>query len=154
MGNNNQNKKTALNLDLPDSENDKMHMKQEETIIELPDVEDIPGQEHIKVPQFKEFADTTISSDGEEGEGLFNELEDEETNVTDMERSLLQRSAIQSPGNEDEKNIKAIALDRKDNDGAVLNEGNVLTDRFGEDLDLPEAEETDEEDYTGSTDKQ
>jgi hypothetical protein len=144
---NNKNK----NLDLPDSENDKKHMQQEETIIDLPDVEDIPGQEHIKVPQFKEFADDTISSDGEEGKGLFNDLEDEESDVTDEERELLRKSATQTLNDEEESDVNAMALDRKDNEGAVLNEGNLKTDRFGEDLDLPESEEVDEEDYTGGT---
>jgi hypothetical protein len=130
--------------DLPDSENDKLHLQPEETTIELPDVEDIPGQEHIKVPLFNEFADITISSDGEEGISVFNQ-EKTESNVSEMERSLLQKSASQSPGNEDEKDIRIISLDRADNEGSPLNEGNLITDRFGEDLDLPEAEEVDEE---------
>lgn len=144
--------KTSSNLDLQDSENDKKHMQQEETIIELPDVEDIPGQEHIKVPHFKEFADETIASDGEEGNGLFNDdLEDEESNVTDVERTLLRKSATQTLNDEEENDVKGMALDSKDNEGAVLNEGNLKTDRFGEDLDLPESEEVDEEDYTGGT---
>ena len=139
------------NLDLQDSEKDKKEMQQEETIIDLPDVEDIPGQEHIKVPQFKEFADDTIASDGEEGNGLFNNLEDEESNVTSEERTLLRKSATQSLNDEEENDINQMALDAKDNEGVVLNEGNLKTDRFGEDLDLPEAEEVDEEDYTGET---
>jgi len=132
-------------LDLPDSENDKLHLQPEETIIELPDVEDIPGQEHIKVPFFSEFVDTTISSDGEEGAGIFDQ-EKIECNVSESERSLLQKSATQTPGDEEEKDVTIISLDKTDNDGAPLNEGNLLTDRFGEDLDLPEAEEVDEED--------
>lgn len=131
-------------LDLPDSENDKLHLQPEETIIELPDVEDIPGQEHIKVPFFNEFVDTTISSDGEEGVGIFDQ-EKIESNVSETERSLLQKSATQIPGDEQEKDVTIISLDKTDNEGAPLNEGNLLTDRFGEDLDLPEAEEVDEE---------
>jgi hypothetical protein len=130
--------------DLPDSENDKLHLQPEETIIELPDVEDIPGQEHIKVPLFREFADTTISSDGEEGISVFDQ-DKMESNVSNIERSLLQKSASQSPGNEDDKDVKIISLDRTDNEGAPLNEGNLITDRFGEDMDLPEGEEVDEE---------
>lgn len=131
-------------LDLPDSENDKLHLQPEETIIELPDVEDIPGQEHIKVPFFNEFVDTTISSDGEEGVGIFNQ-EKIKSNVSETERLLLQKSATQTPGDEEEKDVTIISLDKTDNEGAPLNEGNLLTDRFGEDLDLPEAEEVDEE---------
>ena len=131
-------------LDLPDSENDKLHLQPEETIIELPDVEDIPGQEHIKVPFFNEFVDTTISSDGEEGAGIFDR-EKIGSNVSESERLLLQKSATQTPGDEEEKDVTIISLDKTDNEGAPLNEGNLLTDRFGEDLDLPEAEEVDEE---------
>jgi hypothetical protein len=131
-------------LDLPDSENDKLHLQPEETIIELPDVEDIPGQEHIKVPLFNEYVDTTISSDGEEGVGIFDR-EKIESNVSQTERMLLQKSAAQTPGDEEEKDINLISLDKNDNEGVPLNEGNLLTDRFGEDLDLPEAEEVDEE---------
>jgi len=132
------------NQDLPDSENDKLHLKPEETIIELPDVEDIPGQEHVKVPKFGEFADTTISSAGEEGDAIFDQ-DKLDNNVSDTERAMLQQSATQSLGNEDDKNIKIIALDKFDEEGAPLNEGNLSTDHFGEDLDLPEGEEVDEE---------
>ncbi len=131
-------------LDLPDSEKDKLHLQPEETIIELPDVEDIPGQEHIKVPVFNEFVDTTIASDGEEGVAVFDQGKIE-TNVSGLERKLLQKSATQTPGDEEEKDARMICLDKNDNEGAPLNEGNLLTDRFGEDLDLPAAEEVDQE---------
>ena len=131
------------NPDLPDSENDKLHLLPEETMIELPDVEDIPGQEHIKVPLFEEFADTTIASDDEEGVGIFDQM-NEPPDVSKTERMLLQKSASETPGEESEKDISIISLDRNDQEGAPLNEGNLLTDRFGKDLDLPEAEETGE----------
>ncbi|HEX5150703.1 MAG TPA: hypothetical protein VFW07_04610 [Parafilimonas sp.] len=62
-----------LTTDLPDSERDKKELKQEETIIDLPDVKDIPGQENIHVPDLREMADTTISSDDEEGAGIFDD---------------------------------------------------------------------------------
>jgi hypothetical protein len=61
------------NGDLPDSPHDAERLKGEETIIELPDVEDIPGQEFVHVAPLGELADTTISSADEEGEGLFND---------------------------------------------------------------------------------
>lgn len=59
--------------DLPDSERDREHLKPETTIINLPDVSDIPGQEHIHVPSLGELSDTTISSDDEEGEDVFDD---------------------------------------------------------------------------------
>ncbi len=52
--------------DLTDSASDRERLKPEVTTIELPDVSDIPGQEHIHVPPVGELADTTISSDDEE----------------------------------------------------------------------------------------
>lgn len=130
--------------DLPDTEKDKLHLKPEQTVINLPDVEDIPGQEHIKVPPFTEFADTTAASDGEEGKAVFD-AEDNSSDVSNLERSLLRKSATESSGDIDEENVEAMALDNTDEDGTPLNEGNLATDRFGEDLDMPEAEETDEE---------
>ena len=57
--------------------------------------------------------------------------------ISRQEKTHLRRSATQTPGDE---------LDRKDAEGDRLNEGDLLTDRFGEDLDLPESEEVDEED--------
>ena len=62
-----------LNTDLPDSEKDKAKLQPEETTIDLPDVKDIPGQENIHVPELREMADTTISSDDEEGVSIFDE---------------------------------------------------------------------------------
>jgi hypothetical protein len=130
--------------DLPDSAHDKRRMAPEKTVIDLPDVEDIPGQEHVTVPKFGEFADSTIASDGEEGTAVFDQ-QDDEGDVTDVEKSLLRQSASQSPGDEEAASLKAMALDETDEEGAPLNEGNLKTDLFGEDLDLPEGEETDEE---------
>src|ERR1700759_1547738 len=58
---------------LPDSEKDKQKLQQDKATLDLPDVKDIPGQEHIHPPDLKEMADTTISSDDEEGIGLFGD---------------------------------------------------------------------------------
>lgn len=59
--------------DIHDSEKDKAKLEPEETTIDLPDVKDIPGQENVHVPELREMADTTISSDDEEGVGIFGE---------------------------------------------------------------------------------
>lgn len=53
-------------FDLTDSPSDRERLKPEITTINLPDVDDIPGQENIHVPPLGELADTTISSDDEE----------------------------------------------------------------------------------------
>ena len=57
--------------DLPDSASDKEKLQPEETYIDLPDVKDIPGQEFVNAPPAGMLADTTISSDDEEGRGIF-----------------------------------------------------------------------------------
>ena len=59
--------------DIKDSKRDEEKLKQEEATLDLPDVKDIPGQENITVPDFKEMADTTISSDDEEGTDILSE---------------------------------------------------------------------------------
>ena len=68
-------KKINPDADLPESEDDKKQLEPEEATIDLPEVKDIPGQEHIKVPRMKEFVDTTASSADEEGDELFAEDE-------------------------------------------------------------------------------
>jgi len=62
--------------DLKDSSRDEERLKPDETIMELPEVKDIPGQENIHPPALGELADTTISSADEEGEGLFDDAEE------------------------------------------------------------------------------
>jgi len=70
-------------LDIQDSKSDEERLKPEVTTIELPDVKDIPGQEHVHPPSLGELADTTISSDDEEdllnGDSLDDDLENEDT---------------------------------------------------------------------------
>jgi len=126
------------------SSNDKEDLKPDNSLFDLPEVEDIPGQEHINVPKMREFQDTTISSADEEGDGIFFR-EDDTANVTSLERDLLKRSAEENPGNEDEETVRSIALDNTDNENEPLNENSIINDREGEDFDLPESEETTEE---------
>ena len=59
--------------DLPDSDHDQARMQPEEIILDLPDVKDIPGQEFIHPPVMESFNDITVSSDDEEGVGIFEE---------------------------------------------------------------------------------
>ena len=89
--------------DLPDTPQDKEKMKPEAVIMDLPEVKDIPGQEFIHVPPLGEFADTTISSDDEEGVGILDHENDDEeviantnVSVTNQERELQtdERTAI------------------------------------------------------------
>jgi hypothetical protein len=66
----------SRNADLPDSPHDAERLKPEETILDLPDVHDIPGQEFVHTAPLGALADTTISSADEEGEGLFDDAAD------------------------------------------------------------------------------
>lgn len=54
---------------------------QKEINLAMPEVKDIPGQEHIRPPRFRGMMDITVASPGEEGEGVLDDLnkEDEDT---------------------------------------------------------------------------
>jgi hypothetical protein len=54
------------NQDLKDSKRDEERLKPDEATLDLPDVNEIPGQEHIHVAPLGEIADITISSADEE----------------------------------------------------------------------------------------
>src|SRR3712207_4421068 len=92
-------------MDLQDSERDKERLKPDETTIDLPDVKDIPGQEFVQVPPLGMLADTTISSADEEGEGLFDDDEEDDTDIvmgteadiTREERQTLERAESYMP---------------------------------------------------------
>ena len=58
--------KRKENEDLTDSPSDIERLKPEQTTIDLPDVNDIPGQKGIHVPPLGELADSTASSADEE----------------------------------------------------------------------------------------
>ena len=166
-----------LTSDLPDSEKDKVKLQPEETVLDLPDVKDIPGQENIHVPELREMADTTISSDDEEGVGIFDEddedLEaeldeqdddndteageldvtddpvDEDSDVTEDEKEVLDRAG--NMDTEDDANLYLEKLDDTDFDGEKLNENE---DFSGDDLDVPGDEEDDEDEKIGEEDEE
>lgn len=140
-----------ITTDLQDSIRDQQYLQKEETTIDLPEVKDIPGQEHVHVPKMKEMMDTTISSDDEEGKGLFDEDEpDTDTDVSEEEKELLESSSESMAGEDDEAR-KSIVLDNTDNDGELLN---VQNDASGDDLDIPGAELDDADEATGNEDEE
>lgn len=51
---------------------------QKEINLEMPEVKDIPGQEHIRPPRIREMMDITVASSGDEGRGLLDDLNKEE----------------------------------------------------------------------------
>ncbi len=118
--------------------------------INLPDVEDIPGQEHVNPAPLGELADTTASSDDEEGKGTLGN-EDEtliagDSNVTAEERALLDEAANSDPAYRDDRNLRDSELENRDDDGELLNED--------ADLDVPGAELDDEGEDIGAEDEE
>lgn len=147
------------NQDLPDSPHDQERMKQEEVTLDLPDVRDIPGQEHIKVPVMNEMADTTISSDDEEGDDVLGNEVDEDiegenpSDITPLERSLLDQADEDVPSDDDTR-LRKTALDDTDDDGEPLNEASMGTDVTGRDIDTPGQELDDADEDTGEEDEE
>jgi hypothetical protein len=137
--------------DIADTERDKARMQPEITTIDMPDVSEIPGQEHIHVPQMKQFHDTTISSDDEEGKGIFEDNKlNPDSDVTEEEKELLSRTedSMSSIDDEDRRNLM---LDNKDLDGDPLNEGDNVS---GDDLDIPGAADDDADEELGEEDEE
>ncbi|HEX7844783.1 MAG TPA: hypothetical protein VF476_03220, partial [Chitinophagaceae bacterium] len=132
------------------------YLKPESTEMDLPDVKDIPGQEFIRPPDPKAFADTTISSADEEGknvEGLMDRDEadlNDETNVSREERELLEQS-VDSMSSEDDIARRQATLDNTDDDNEPLNQN---VDASGHDLDVPGAEADDENEEIGEEDEE
>ena len=136
------------NSDLQDSPRDAERLRGEEATIDMPEVKDIPGQEHVKVPRIGEMADTTISSADEEGDGVLDELNqgeedddvikmgtDADVNKTDVE---MLRSGDSYYPSKDEDQLVNASMDNTDFEGDALNErGFGLTNRTGKDLDVP-----------------
>lgn len=165
----------VLGEDIHDSPQDEEKMKTEIVILDLPDVSDIPGQESIVVPNIGEMQDTTISSDDEEGVGLFGdddndddevEVEDaeddadedtelvigNEADVSPIEKTLLKRANRDMPG--DDESLRKADLDKTDDQGDLLNEGSLATDVSGGDLDVPGADSDDEREQNGEEDEE
>jgi hypothetical protein len=132
-----------------------MANKEKKNTIDLPEVKDIPGQENLKPPRLGELADTTASSDDEEGDDILeqDDLLDPDSNVSRGERVALSRAAGSREIETEDDVINEAALDSTDDDGDPLNEGSFGADVSGDDLDIPDVDEEDEENSDCSTDK-
>jgi hypothetical protein len=131
----------------------KTETRSEETRMDLPEVRDIPGQEHVRPPKMKEFADTTISSDDEEGKGVLDDNDNElsrDVNVSPEEKELLENS-VDSMATQDDENWRNARLDNIDEDGESLNE---KVDFAGTDLDVPGSEDDDINEELGEEDEE
>ena len=104
--------------------------------------------------------DVTISSAGEEGEGILDDLNTDadkiintESDVTPQEKKLLEKSAGHQPTGET-ADFNKMALDERDNEGELLNEKGIKQDRTGEDLDTPGAELDNKDENIGEEDEE
>ncbi len=123
--------------DIRDSNKDIEKLQQEQATLDLPDVKDIPGQENIKVPYFKEMADTTISADDEEGVGLFNDDDNNATNDRIGSAQTLNEDDLIIDGDDDAAEKSLDEEDDIDNEEDGLN---ITDDTDGEDADVSEDE--------------
>jgi hypothetical protein len=136
---------SSIPNDLPDSKKDQEQLQPEETFIDLPDVKDIPGQEFVHVAPMGELADTTISSDDEEGASIIglNDDDGEEENDTpgsDGNVSREERAALEDDTympTRDENNLREARMDNADFEGEPLNEKGFGEEQTGSDLDIP-----------------
>jgi len=142
-----------LNSSLDDSASDIERLKQDTSYVNIPDVNDIPGQENITSAPLGELADTTASSDDEEGikdgQDLLDSENDDvtivmgtEADVTKEDLELLGDPNEDFDMNDDEQ-IDMEGLDDTDDDGDLLNEGIADTDSTGDELDIPGADGSD-----------
>lgn len=140
-----------------DSAKDKEEMKQEPTVFNLPDVEDIPGQENF-IPMDRDLsANITIASADEEGDEILENDDDiinenSGSNVTEMEKRDLQKAANDMPG--DDRKLRRAALQSTDDDGTPLNEGSFDKDISADDLDVPGASLDDADEKIGEEDEE
>lgn len=138
-------RKSSVPNDLPDNPRDAKELEPEEVIMDLPDVKDIPGQEFVQVPQMGEMADTTISSDDEEGANIvgFNDDDgdaEDDTSGTGGGVSRSERQALADDSympTRDEDNLRRARMDNVDFEGEPLNEGSFGTLQTESDLDVP-----------------
>jgi hypothetical protein len=143
--------------------------KKDKKTMDLPEVKDIPGQEHVRPPRLGELGDTTPSSADEEGDDVDGLNDDDgldlssDSNVSRDERRALASVDSREVDTEDEV-LNEAALDSTDDDGDPLNEESFGEDVSGDDLDVPdtgddldeideEIGEGDEENSEYSTDK-
>ena len=146
---------TPGSLDMNDSQSDMERLKQDTSFVVLPDVSDIPGQEHItSAGPMGEMSDVTASSDDEEGISKGKDLlaDDEdveivmgtEADVTKDDLILLGEKDQDMDGGDDEL-IDAEGLEDTDFEGDELNEAPSSAFSTGDDLDMPAADGSDPE---------
>jgi hypothetical protein len=140
--------------------------KKDKNTIDMPEVSDIPGQEHIKPLRLGELSDETASSADEEGDDVLGPLDkaddgglglDRRSNVSKDERAMLAGLDRRRDDSEDEP-LQTGLLDSTDEDGAPLNEKSFGSERnddlSADDLDIPGAGDDDADEALGEEDEE
>ncbi|HEU4472193.1 MAG TPA: hypothetical protein VFR58_13970 [Flavisolibacter sp.] len=151
-------RQSSIPNDLPDSPEDRKKLEPEERYIDLPDVKDIPGQEFVNAPPAGMLGDTTISSDDEEGVGVFD-LDDSEdlTPGNDSDVSREERVALADTEympTTDEDNLRNARMDNADFQNEPLNERSFGAELSGKDLDMPDSPDETNTDAMGQGDEE
>jgi len=135
--------------------------KKNKNSIDLPDVKDIPGQEHVRPPRLGELSDNTASSSDEEGDDVLEPGKQDDlgivmgndADVTPAEKAML-ANLDQRQADSEDLVLREAALDNRDEDGTPLNEKGFGRDLSGEDLDVPGADADDDDEAIGEEDEE
>ena len=152
--------RSSVPNDLPDSQRDSDRLRPEETTINLPEVSDIPGQENVSAAPLGELADTTSSSDDEEGRNIFNDEDESDADYimgTEGDVRKDERSALEDVDympTRDADNLRRAGMDNTDFQGEELNERGFGNERSGRDLDIPEERDDTTTDAMGQGDEE
>jgi len=145
--------------DIHDTKKDTEKLQGDQGTINLPDARDIPGQEHIHVAPLGELADTTISSDDEEGVGVFEDDPDDEVQIVmgseaDIpaeDKAVLETMDNLDVSEKDDRELMGSLPDSRDNEGDRLNERANVS---GSDLDTSGIDEDDRNENIGEEDEE
>jgi hypothetical protein len=149
----------SRSLDIHDSKNDSEKLQQDKASLDLPDVREIPGQEHIHVAPLGELADTTISSDDEEGIGVFVDDPDDQTIIVMGSENDIPKDdkiALETMDNMDvnEHDDAILVRGLPDNHDAEGDELNEKINVSGSDLDTAIVDEDDADENIGEEDEE
>lgn len=82
------------------------------------------------------------------------ENNDDDSNITPAEKAMLDEAMHYDPLSKDEINLNHARLDNVDEDGDTLNVIAIAEDNSGDDLDVPGAEDDDENESIGEEDEE
>src|SRR6202140_3828272 len=103
--------KKYLHADISDSPEDQKKLKSDQAILDLPELNDIPGASRSGKNDSLRPGDTTISSSHEEGDELLEENDLGDENVSTLEKNLLNESF--DPPYDTDVPVNSISLDDK-----------------------------------------